>query len=412
MERLVERCCGLDVGQKTVAACVRIAAPDGGRQQVIRMFGTMTEDLLALRDWLAAHGVTQVAMESTGVYWKAVYYLLEDAFTVLLVNAQHMKNVPGRKTDVRDCAWIAELLEHGLLRGSFVPPAPIRELRDLTRYRKTQIQERVREVNRLHKVLEDAGVKLAVVASDVLGVSGRAMLEALLRGTTDPKVLAELSRGKLRKKIPELRRALEGRFATHHRFLVGRILAHLDYLDEAIEECGQQIEELLRPFAEVVERLKSIPGVQQRTAEVIVAEIGVDMSRFPTAAHLASWSGMCPGNNESAGKRKSGKTRKGNKWLRMAMIEAGQAAARTNDSALSARHRRIMRHRGYQRAVVAVGHEILVIAHTLIARGTTYQELGPGYFDRRQAERTIRRCVRTLERFGHKVTLGPLATVA
>ena len=219
MERIVERCCGLDVGQKTVAACVRIAAPDGGRQQVIGMFGTMTEDLLALRDWLAAHGVTQVAMESTGVYWKAVYYLLEDAFTVLLVNAQHMKNVPGRKTDVRDCAWIAELLEHGLLRGSFVPPAPIRELRDLTRYRKTQIQERVREVNRLHKVLEDAGVKLAVVASDVLGVSGRAMLEALLRGTTDPKVLAEL--GKLRKKIPELRRALEGRFATHHRFLVG-----------------------------------------------------------------------------------------------------------------------------------------------------------------------------------------------
>ena len=235
MERIVERCCGLDVGQKTVAACVRIAAPDGGRQQVIRMFGTMTEDLLALRDWLAAHGVTQVAMESTGVYWKAVYYLLEDAFTVLLVNAQHMKNVPGRKTDVRDCAWIAELLEHGLLRGSFVPPAPIRELRDLTRYRKTPIQERVREVNRLHKVLEDARVKLAVVASDVLGVSGRAMLEALLRGTTDPKVLAELARGKMRKKIPELRRALEGRFATHHRFLVGRILAHLDYLDEAIE---------------------------------------------------------------------------------------------------------------------------------------------------------------------------------
>lgn len=412
MERIVERCCGLDVGQKTVAGCVRVTAPNGGRQQIIRTFSTMTEDLLALRDWLAAHEVTHVAMESTGVYWKAVYYVLEDAFTVLLVNAQHMKNVPGRKTDVLDCAWIAQLLEHGLLRGSFVPPAPIRELRDLTRYRKSQIREHVREVNRLHKVLEDAGVKLAVVASDVLGVSGRAMLEALLRGTTDPEVLAELSRGKLRKKIPELRRALQGRFGSHHRFLVGRILAHLDYLDEAIEECGQQIEELLRPFAEVVERLKTIPGVQQRTAEVIVSEIGVDMSRFPTAGHLASWSGMCPGNNESAGKRKSGKTRKGNKWLRMAMIEAGQAAARTTDTALSARHRRIMRHRGYQRAVVAVGHEILVIAHTLIARGTTYQELGPGYFDRRQAERTIRRCVRTLERLGHKVTLELLTTAA
>ena len=412
MERIVERCCGLDVGQKTVAACVRIPTPDGGRQQIIRTFSTMTEDLLALRDWLTAHGVTHVAMESTGVYWKSVYYVLEDGFTVLLVNAQHMKNVPGRKTDARDCAWIAELLEHGLLRGSFVPPPPIRELRDLTRYRKTQIQERVREVNRLHKVLEDAGVKLAVVASDVLGVSGRAMLEALLRGTTDPRLLAELSRGKMRKKIPELRRALQGRFGSHHRFLVGRILAHLDYLDEAIEECGHQIKEQLHPFAQVVERLKTIPGVQQRTAEVIVAEIGVDMSRFSTAAHLASWAGMCPGNNESAGKRKSGKTRKGSKWLRMALIEAGQAAARTTDTALSARHRRIMRHRGYQRAVVAVGHEILVIAHTLIARGTSYQELGPGYFDRRQAERTMRRCVRTLERLGHKVTLEPLVTAA
>src|SRR5437899_3449721 len=304
MERVVERGCGLDVGQKTVAACVRLPRPGGGRQEIIQTFGTMTADLLALRDWLAAHEVTHVAMESTGVYWKAVYYVLEDAFTVLLVNAQHMKNVPGRKTDVLDCAWIAQLLEHGLLRGSFVPPAPIRELRDLTRYRKSQIQERVREVNRLHKVLEDAGVKLAVVASDVLGVSGRAMLEALLKGTTDPKLLAELSRGKMRKKNPELRRALRGRCGSPLRYLGGRILAHLDYLDEAIEECGHQIKELLHPFAQVVERLKTIPGVQQRTAEVIVSEIGVDMSRFPTAGHLASWSGMCPGNNESAGKRK------------------------------------------------------------------------------------------------------------
>src|SRR5437870_7079545 len=412
MERLIERVCGLDVHKQTVAACVRVPASKGAREQHVRTFGTTVAELLALRDWLEAHEVTHVAMESTGVYWKPIYYVLEERFTCLLVNAAHVKQVPGRKTDVLDCAWIAQLLEHGLLRGSFVPPAPIRELRDLTRYRKSQIQERVREVNRLHKVLEDAGVKLAVVASDVLGVSGRAMLEALLKGTTDPKLLAELSRGKMRKKIPELRRALQGRFGSHHRFLVGRILAHLDYLDEAIEECGHQIKELLHPFAQVVERLKTIPGVQQRTAEVIVSEIGVDMSRFPTAGHLASCSGMCPCNNESAGKRKSGKTRKGNKWLRMAMIEAGQAAARTTDTALSARHRRIMRHRGYQRAVVAVGHEILVIAHTLIARGTTYQELGPGYFDRRQPERTIRRCVRTLERLGHKVTLEPSATAA
>jgi transposase len=411
MERVLERCCGLDVGQKTVAACVRIPAPDGGREQIIRTFGTMTADLLALRDWLLAHGVTQLAMESTGVYWKPIYYALEDELTVLLVNARHVKNVPGRKTDVSDCAWIAQLLEHGLLRASFVPPAPIRELRDLTRYRKSQIQERAREVNRLHKVLEDAGMKLAAVASDVLGVSGRAMLEALLHGTTDAEILAELSRGRLRKKLPQLRQALNSRFGAHHRFLVGRIIAHLDYLDESIAECSQQVELLLRPFAPVVERLKTIPGVKQRTAEVIIAECGLDMRRFPTPAHLASWAGMCPGNNESAGKRKSAKTRQGSKWLRIALIEAAQAAART-DTALSARHRRIMRHRGYQRAVVAVGHEILVIAYCLIARATTYQELGSTYFDRRYTERTIRRCVRTLEQLGHQVTLQPMAAVA
>lgn len=407
MEQILQRCCGLDVAQKTVAACVRVPGPAGRREQHIRTFGTMTADLLALRDWLGAHGVTHVAMESTGVYWKPIYYLLEDAFTVLLVNAAHMKNVPGRKTDIADCAWIAELLEHGLLRGSFVPPPAIRELRDLTRYRKAQIQERTREANRLHKVLEDAGLKLAVVASDVLGVSGRAMLEALLHGTTDPAVLADLARGRLRQKLPALRQALVGRFGDHQRFLVGRILAHLDYLDEAIAECSTRIEEVLRPFAPIVERLTTIPGVKQRTAEVLVAECGTDMSRFATAGHLASWAGMCPGNNESGGKRKTGQTRKGSKWLRMALIEAGHAAARTTDTALGARHRRIMRHRGYQRAVVAVGHEILVIAHCLISRNVTYRELGVDYYDRRHAERTIRRCVRLLEQLGQQVTLTP-----
>lgn len=412
MERVVERGCGLDVAQKRVAACVRIPAPEGGRQEIVQTFGTMTADLLALRDWLLAHGVTHVAMESTGVYWKAIYYLLEDAFTVLLVNAAHIKHVPGRKTDVQDCAWIAQLLEYGLLRGSFVPPAPIRELRDLTRYRKAQIQERTREANRLHKVLEDAGVKLAVVVSDVLGVSGRAMLEGLLHGTTDPAVVAELARGRLRTKLPALRQALAGRFGTHHRFLVGRILAHLDYLDEAIAECTAQIAEVLRPFAAVVERLQTIPGVKQRTVEVLVAEIGTEMSRFPTPGHLASWAGMCPGNNESGGKRKSGKTRKGSKWLRMALVEAGQAAARTKDTALSARYRRIMRHRGHRKAVVAVGHEILVIAHALIARQATYHELGADYLDRRHAERTTRRCVRLLEKLGHRVTLEPATAAA
>jgi transposase len=412
MERVVERGCGLDVAQKTVAACVRLPGPGGGRQEIIRTFGTMTADLLALRDWLQAHGVTHVAMESTGVYWKCIYYLLEDAFTVLLVNAAHMQQVPGRKTDVKDCAWIAQLLEHGLLRGSFVPPAPIRELRDLTRYRKAQIQERSREATRLHKVLEDAGVKLAAVASDVLGVSGRAMLEALVHGTTDPAVLAELARGRLRAKLPALRQALAGRFGPHHRFLVARILAHLDYLDEAIDECSARIAEMLGPLAAAVARLTTIPGVQQRTAEVLVAEIGTDMSRFPTPAHLASWAGMCPGNNQSGGKRKSGKTRKGSKWLRTALIEAGQAAARTKATALGARYRRLVRHRGHRKAVVAVGHEILVLAHTLLARDTTYHELGADYFDRRHTERTIRRCVRVLERLGHRVTLEPATAAA
>ena len=351
MDRVVERGCGLDVAQKTVAACIRMPGPDGGRQAVIETFGTTTADILALRDWLSAHGVTHVAMESTGVYWKPLYYLLEHTFTVLLVNAAHMKQVPGRKTDVQDCAWIAQLLEHGLLRGSFVPPAPIRELRELTRYRKAQIQERTREANRLHKVLEDAGVKLASVATDVLGVSGRAMRDALLHGTTDAATLAELARGRLRAKLPALRKALAGRFGPQHRFLLGRILAHLDYLDDAIAECSAQIAEVIQPLAPAVERLRTIPGVQQRTAEVLIAEIGTDMSRFPTPGHLASWAGMCPGNNTSGGKRKSGKTRKGSKWLRQALIEAGQAAARTKGSALAARHRRVMRHRGYRKAI-------------------------------------------------------------
>ena len=292
-----------------------------------------------------------------------------------------------------------------------MPPAPIRELRDLTRYRKAQIHERTREVHRLHKVLEDAAVKLATVASDILGVSGRAMLTALAEGTTDPAVLAELARGQLRKKLPALRQALAGRFRPHHQFLLGRILAHLDYLDEAIAECSPRITDVLRPFAAVVDRLTTIPGVQRRVAEVLVAEIGTDMGRFPTPAHLASWAGMCPGNNESGGKRKSGKTRKGSKWLRSALVEAGQAAARTKDTALTGRHRRIMRHRGYRKAVVAVGHEILLIAHCLIGRQTTYHELGADYFDRRDAERTTRRCVRLLEKLGHRVTLEP-ATVA
>ena len=343
MDVILERCAGLDVHQATVAATVRSPGPRGERMELCQTFGTTTPDLLTLRDWLLAQGVTHVAMESTGVYWKPVYYVLEEAVTVLLVNAAHVKNVPVRKTDVQDSAWLAQLLECGLLRGSFVPPPAIRELRDLTLYRKTQIQERALEANRLHKVLEDAGIKLATVASDVLGVSGRAMLAALVEGTTDPLVLADLARGKLRKKLPALRRALTGRFRTHHAFLAGQILAHLDYLEESIAALSQEIEMHLHPFARAAERLQTIPGVEQRTAEVLVAEIGVDMARFPTAGHLASWAGLCPWNNESAGKRKRGTTRKGCKWLRIALIEAALAATRKKGCALGARYRQIGR---------------------------------------------------------------------
>ncbi len=408
MEQVIERCCGLDVHKQTVVACVRVPGPDGTRVQQVRTFGTTAAELLTLRDWLEAQAVTQVAMESTGIYWKPIFYVLEEAFTCVLANAAHIAQVPGRKTDVKDCAWIAQLLEHGLIRASFIPPPPVRELRDLTRYRKAVIQDRSRAANRLHKVLEDAGIKLASVATDVLGVSGRAMLTALVEGTTDPGVLADLARGTLRRKLPALRQALAGRFRPHHGFLVGQLLAHLDYLDEAIATLSTQIEAAITPFAAMVTRLDSIPGVSQRTAEVLIAEIGVDMRVFPTAGHLASWAGVCPGNNESAGKHRSGRPRPGNRWLRMTLIEAALAASRTS-TALGARYRRVMRHRGHHKAVIAVAHAMLVIAYHLLSRETTYHELGADYFDRHQTDRLRRRAVQTLQRQGYRVTLEPAA---
>jgi transposase len=405
MDRMIERVGGLDVHKQTVAVCVRVPGAKGEREEHVRTFGTTVAELLTLRDWLHAHAVTHVAMESTGVYWKTVYYILEEAFTCVLVNPAHIKQVPGRKTDMRDCVWIAQLLEHGLLRGSFVPPAPIRELRDLTRSRKALTQDRTRAANRLHKILEDAGIKLASVATDILGVSGRAMLEALTQGTTDPDVLADLARGKLRKKLPTLRQALVSRFRPHHAFLVSQLLAHLDYLDEAIQMFSAQIGAVIAPFVEAIQRLDTIPGVNQRTAEALVAELGIDMSVFPTAGHLASWAALCPGNNASAGKRKAGKLRKGNRWLRGALIEAALAATRASDTALAARYRRIMRHRGHKKAIAAVGHAILVIAYHLLSRGTTYQELGVDYYDRRAADRARRRAIQTLEHQGYRVVL-------
>jgi len=409
MERQIERGCGLDVHRDTVAACVRGPGPNGHRQQHVRTFGAPAAERLARRDWLEAHEVTHVAMESTGVYWKPVFYVLEDRFTCLLVNAAHIKQVPGRKTDVLDCIWIAQLLEHGLLRGSFVPPAPIRELRDLTRHRKVLIQERSRAANRLHKLLQDAGIKLASVAPDILGVSGRAMLEALVQGTTDPATLADLARGKLRAKLPALRQALAGRFRPHHAFLVSQLLAHVDYLDEAITTMSTEIAARLLPFEPQVTQLDTIHGIARRTAEVAIAELGVTMSAFPSDRHLASWAGLCPGNHASAGKHRSGTTRKGNHWLRMALIEAATAAIRTKDSAFAARYRRVMRHRGHKKAVVAVAHALLRTIYHLLAQGTPYHDPGPDYYDRRHAQRAARRAIETLERQGYRVVLEPAA---
>jgi transposase len=405
MDRLIERGAGLDVHRDSVAVCVRVPGPGGERAQHVRMFATTTADLLALRDWLEAHGVTHVAMESTGVYWKPVYYVLEERFECLLVNAAHLKHVPGRKTDVQDCVWIAQVLEHGLLRGSFVPPPLIRDLRDLTRYRRVLIDERTREANRLHKLLQEAGIKLASVAADVLGVSGRAMLEALVQGTTDPAVLADLARGKLRRKLPALRQALAGRFRAHHAFLGGQILAHLDYLDEALDTLTERIGELLAPFAAVIHRLDTIPGYSRQTAEEVVAELGLDMSVFPTDRHLSSWTALCPGQNESAGKHRSGRLRKGNRWLRRTLVLAAHGARRTTGTALAARYQRIARHRGEKKAIVAVAHALLVIAYHVIKEQATYRELGFDYNDRRDADRARRRAVALLERQGYRVTL-------
>jgi transposase len=404
VETIVRRAAGLDVHKAQVTACVRVPARGRERVQEVAEFATTVAGLLALRDWLKAHRVTQVAMEATGVYWKPVWAILEDDFDCLLVNARHVKQVPGRKTDVSDAAWLCQLLEAGLLQRSFVPPKPIRALRNLTRYRKTQIQERQREANRLHKLLEDTGIKLDCVASDILGKSGRAMLDALVAGTTDPEVLAELARGKLRAKIPALREALVGRFDTQHALIVSAILAHLDFLDEQIALLSDGIEEQLRPFAPAVKLLCTIPGVQQRTAETIIAEIGTDMSRFPSERHLASWAGQCPGNDRSAGKHRSGKTRHGSKWLDTALTEAAMAAIRTNDVYLAAQYQRLRPRRGHGRALGAVKHSIITGCWHMLTTGELYREAGGDYFTRRDPERATRRLIKQLEALGHHVT--------
>jgi transposase len=408
METVVERPAALDVHKQQVTACVRVPAP-GGREQRLAEFKTTVAGLLTLRDWLAAHGVQQVTMEATGVFWKPVWAILEDEFECVLVNARHVKQVPGRKTDVSDAAWLCQLAEAGLLKASFVPPKPIRALRNLTRYRKTQIQERQREANRLHKALEDTGIKLDCVASDILGASGRAMLQALVHGTTDPEVLAELARGRLRQKIPALREALEGRFDHVHVVWIGAILSHVDFLDEQVASLTDAIEEQISPFAAAVELLCTIPGVQRRGAEAIIGEIGVDMGVFPTAKELASWAGQCPGNDQSAGKRRSGRTRNGSKWLDWALEEAAMAAIRANDVYLAAQYQRLRPRRGHKKALGAVKHSILCACWHMLSTGELYRDLGGDYFRKRDPERTTKRLVAQLEALGHSVTLQEVA---
>lgn len=410
METIVERAAGLDVHKAQVTACVRLPARGRERTQEVAEFPTTVHGLLALRDWLHAHAVVQVAMEATGVYWKPVWAILEEEFDCLLCNAQHVKRVPGRKTDVSDAAWLCQLLEAGLLQRSFVPPKPIRALRNLTRYRKAQINERQREANRLHKILEDTGIKLDCVASDILGVSARAMLDALIAGTTDPEILSELARGRLRAKIPALREALVGRFDSQHALIVSAILAHLDFLDEQIQLLSEAIEEQLAPFGAAVELLCSIPGIRERTAQTIIAEIGLDMSRFPTAKHLASWAGQCPGNDRSAGRQRSGTTRNGSKWLDTALHEAAMAAARSKDVYLAAQYQRLRGRRGHGRALGAVKHSIIVACWHMLTNGELYRELGGDYYNRRNPQRTTRRLVAQLERLGHTVTLEATPT--
>jgi transposase len=410
MDELIERCAGIDVGQAEVVVCVRVPdAVSGHAAELVESYGTTTPDLLELHDWLAGLGVTDVVMESTGVYWKPVYYVLENDFHAMLVNAAHVKHVPGRKTDTIDAVWLAQLLAHGLLSASFVPPKPIRELRDLTRYRKALINERTASVNRVHKVLEDAGIKIGTFASDVFGVSGRAMMRALIAGNDDPAEMADLAQRRMRSKIPDLTKALTGRFGAHHAFLLERMLDHIEAQEADIAALDERIGQVLSPFTDRVELLRSIPGLDRRSAEVIVAEIGPDMSVFPTAGHLASWAGMCPGQRESAGKRGSGKTRKGSKWLRATLVQAARAASRSKGTYLHERYLQLRRRRGDAKAVVGIGHEILLAAYRVLDTGERYIDPGPATFNALTAERERRRAVDQLHRLGFDVTLAPVA---
>lgn len=404
METLYERVAGMDVHKKKVAVCVRVVEGIGKAREEVRVFGTMTRELLQLRDWLAEKKVTHVAMESTGVYWKPIYNILEGEFEVWLVNAQHVKNVPGRKTDIKDCEWLGQLLQCGLLKASFIPARPQREWRDLTRARSTLVQEKTAVSNRIQKVLEDANIKLASVASDVLGVSGRAMVEAMVAGESNPQALAQMARAKLRLKIPQLEQSLEGRLTDHHRFLLRSLLDHLAHLEGQIARFEGRIEELNQPFAQAVEVVTEVPGFNQRSASAVISEIGVDMGRFPSGRHISSWTALSPGNRESAGKHKSGKTCKGNRWLRSILVQAAWAASRTKDSYFQALYRRLAGRRGKKRAIVAVAHALLRVIYHLLKTGQRYRELGADYFDAYDTEKIARHHIKRLEALGYTVT--------
>jgi transposase len=407
MQVVYARCCGLDVHQKSVVACVLLTGPEGTVRKQVRTFGTMTADLLVLLDWLSALQVEQVAMESTGVYWRPVFNILEGAHPLLLVNAQHMKAVPGHKTDVRDAEWIADLLRHGLLRPSFIPPQPVREVRELTRYRQTLLQERTQEVNRLHKLLETANLKLGAVATDILGKSGRDMLDAILAGETNSEVLAELARGRLRAKLPLLRQALEGRVRAQHRMLLRHVLVHIDFLEAQLAELTGELDAALVPLSDAVALLETIPGVGHTAAAAIVAEIGQDMACFPSAKHLASWAGVCPGNKQSGGKRLSGKTTHGSPWLRAILGEVAWSLAPTSNTYLAAQYHRLARRCGKRKAIVAVSHTLLVVIYHMLRDQQPYHDLGADYFDQLDTHRLQRHYVHRLEQLGFAVSLTP-----
>lgn len=412
MQVVYTNCAGLDVHKKTVTACVITPNPKGGFNKEIRTFSTHTNSLLEMLDWLCSCSCTHVAMESTGEYWRPVFNILESSVEVMLVNARHVKNVPGRKTDVKDSQWLAELLQHGLLRASFIPPLPQRDLRDLVRHRQNFVRERTNLVNRIQKVLEAANIKLASVATDIMGVSGRAMLKAIIAGEQNPEQMADLARGQLRNKQEQLTQALNGRIRPHQRFIMAQLLSQVESIDDTIKQFDSLIAEYCHPIEDAVQLLDTIPGVAQKAAVVIVSEIGTDMSRFKSAAHLAAWAGLVPGNYESAGKRLSSVTRKGNRSLRTTLVQAAHAAARTN-TYLAAQFRRLSARRGAKRAAVAVAHSILVIAYHLILRNTPYSDLGASHFERYEKPQLKKqRLVKQLQKLGYQVNLTEIAVAS